>query len=250
MITENGFQTESSSCESDVSSVNSSESNLELEEIDRSQNSDSSCNTLNKKTFKTDKSIEFDSLNNFTSDQKKNFKSPDLAQSDKPAIFSLEFSTSNQLQTNVNDENTNQNLQFVRSGDEKSTKVKNEMDVQNQVISLNDEMRHDKRYGFDTETKNFKKDIDTLKMENEDSYIKQLDRGDNSSNNSTKRCTSANSPYKEKRRKFFLEKTENNHDLSDQAAVYSEPPSHTVKKIYFSYFEHGCDDRDEIREIK
>lgn len=259
MVIENGFQSGSSSCESDASSANSSESNLESEEIDQEHISDTDCVNTHKKPIKTDKYIVFDSSRSHTVDQKKIFNVSDSAQNDKSTILPLQFSNINQIQKNVNDENSNQSLHFLRSGgDEKSSKVKNEIDMQNQItipsITMNDDKRHNNRYSFDTESKNFKKDIEKFKMENEDDYIKHLDRDDTNYNISTKRSTSANnSPYKEKRRKFFFEKTEVNHDLSDQGTVHSELHSHQkpiVKKIYYSYFERGCDDRDEIREIK
>lgn len=257
IIAENGFQSGSSSCESDVSSANSSESNIESEEVDQEQNSDSSCNNRNKKSIQTDKFIGFESSSGHTTDQKKILNASDLAQNDKSAILPLEFSSSNQIQKNMNDENSNQSLHFLR-GEENSSKVKNEIEMQNQItlpsMNMNDEMKHNSRYGFDTETKNITKDIDKFKMENEDEFIKHLDRDDINYNNSTKRSTSAsNSPYKEKRRKFFFEKSENNHELSVKGTVHSEPSSlqmPIVKKMYYSYFERGCDDRDEIREIK
>lgn len=237
LLPENGFQSGSSSCESDASSPNSSDSNLDSDEIDQENHSDCSNNSMNKKSSKT-------------IDQKKNPKIS--TQKEKTASPPLE-------QKNLNDENSNQSLNFSKSAREKMSEVKSEIDMQSQAIALpsllsNEEIKHARRYCFDSETKNSKTNIDKFKMENEDEYMKHLDKDVIKCNSSTKRSTSANnSPYKEKKRKFFFDKTDFNHEFMETGTTHLEanaPHKPVVKTVYYSYFEHGCDERDEIREIK
>lgn len=233
-----------------------SESNLESEEIDQEINSDSSCNSINSKAIKSNKYL--DSSCGHTAVQKKGSIASDLTHKDKSASPSLEFINVNQLQKN--EESSNQNVNFSKGiRDEKSSKVKSENDIQNQKsfipeLPSNDETKHNSRYSFDSETKIFRKNADKFKLEYEDDFIKHSEKDSIKFNHCTKRSTSANnSPYKEKKRKMFMEKAENNYEFSDQGTTHFDTQSlhkTTVKKIYYSYFERGCDDRDEIREIK
>lgn len=205
------------------------------EEIDQENHSDFSCRNSNKELIK-----------NF--DQKK--ISNNSTVKDKPAL-PLEF-------MNLDEENSNRNLNLLNARDDKISKVDREVDMQNRItlqsIPSNDEMKHKNRYCGDLETKNFKKNIDKFKMENVDDFITHLDKDVVKYNPSAKRSTSANnSPYKEKKRKIFLEKTENNLGYPDQGTTNSETiatQKPIVRKIFYSYFERGSDDRDEIREIK
>lgn len=181
-------------------------------------------------------------------DQKKVFN--DAIQKEKPVSTSHEH-------VNLNVENYNRSTNFLKNvRDEKSSKVKTEVGMHNQMTlsPLNEGTKHNNRYCFDSETKNFKKNIDKFKMEHEDDFVKHLDKDFYKYNPSTKRSASANnSPYKEKKRKFFFEKTENNHEIPAQGTTHLEtdaPHKPIVKKIFYSYFEPGSDDRDEIREIK
>lgn len=275
MVTENGFRSRSNSFDSDASSANSSEHNLESEEMDPEQNSDSSSNNINfKRSNKADKSNEHgNNVNNM--ERRKNCSAYNFAQNDKNSISSFLPSHSNQFQEVLNDENSNLSTHGLRirspKGNEKSmNKVKREnpksefinkeVGVQNPLtgssFAMIDESRPNNRYSFESEAKNFKADIDKLKTENEDDCIKPLDRNDIAYNKSVKRSSSANnSPYKEKRRNFFFEKMGNNHELLDQKTIHpdilpSALQKSAVTKIYYSYFERGNDDNDEIREIK
>lgn len=187
--------------------------------------------------------------------QKKNPKNSN--QKDKSASLSPEFFNLNRLQKNSNDEKSKEISNFSKiANDEKMNKSKSEFIMQKQVplpsVPLNDETKNVNRYCFDSETKNFEKNIDKFKMENEEDF-KHSDK-DVIKYNSTKRSTSANnSPYKEKKRKFFFDKTENNHEFLETGTTHLETNvlhRPVVKTVYYSYFEHGCDDRDEIREIK
>lgn len=233
LLNENGFQSGSSSYESDASSANSSETNLTSEEIDQENTSDFSCKNSNKKLIKN---IDHKKISNNSTVK------------DKP-VLPLEF-------MNLDEESSNRNLNLLNARDEKKSKVDSEVDMQNRITLLpsNDEMKHKNRYCDDLETKNLKKNIEKFKMENVDDFITHLDKDVVKNNPSTKRSTSANnSPYKEKKRKIFLEKTENNLVFSEQGTTNSETIASQkpiVRKVFYSYFERGSDDRDEIREIK
>lgn len=256
MVTENGFTSRSSSYDSDASSTDSSGHILESE-VDAEQNSDSSCNNTSHKTS---------TKSNNSNEEKKFFNSSDSIRNDN--VVGSKFSTrnSNQFQKNLNDESLEQSAHCLMScspkGIEKSmSRIKREnpktefsykgVDIHNKITEsfpIIEDTRLN-RYTFETETKNFKSDVDKFKRENEDNCIKPLDKSD--VHNSAKRSTSANnSPYKEKRRKLFFEKMETNQELFDQGTVRSELQKPVVTKIYYSYFERGSDDKDEIREIK
>lgn len=187
---------------------------------------------------------------------KKSSKNIDKKKNPKISIRKGKAASPSFEQKNLNDENSNQSLNFSKSAREKLSEVKSEIDQAIELPSLlsNDEMKYVKRYCFDTETKNSKTNIDKFKMENEDEYVKHLDKDVIKYNSGTKRSTSANnSPYKEKKRKFFFDKTDFNHEFLESGTTHSESnATHktVVKTVYYSYFEHGCDDRDEIREIK
>lgn len=218
---------------------------MESDENDQENHSDCSNHSVNKKSVKN--------IN-----QKKIQKKP--IRKDKSASLSPDVLTLNRLERNSNDENSNQSSSLSRSArDENICKVKSELDVSSQPIlssiPSNEEKNNINRYGQDSESKNFKRNIDKFKMENEEDYMKHLDKdGHFKYNSSTKRSTSANnSPYKEKKRKFLFDKTENNAEFIETERTHLETDvlhKPIVKTVYYSYFEHGSDERDEIREIK
>lgn len=233
-------------------------------------NSDSSCN--NKKSEKVDTYTGSKSLNDNIADQKKICHALESTQIDEK--FPLPTSESNHFQKCVNDYSSDLAEHCLRNCSPKKNetsinKFKREnqkieifnkkADIQDQTtdssMTIYEPTKFVNKYAFDIDTKNFKKDVNKLEIESEDVLIKPLDK-QNFLHKNTKRSTSAsNSPYKEKKRKCFFEKIENNHELLDQGTIHSDispTPMQTavVTKIYYSYFEQSNDDKDEIREIK
>lgn len=262
MHVNNSFRSRS---ESDASSDNCSENISESEESQLELNSDSSSNNKNYKK-PLEKCTDFQILSSKNTQQSKIGHSIDSTHTDENSVLLSDF------QKCVTDESSDIGVHCLKNHspriNEKSiAKLKtegtenglsnNDTDFRsyaNMSIPTMEQPKFVNKHNIDV--KNFKKDIDKLKAEN-DECIKSLTKHDGLHQNSTKRLTSANNsptPYKEKKRKFLTDKMRNSHEFLDQETNHSDilqtPIQNTVTKIYYSYFEHGIDDKEEIKEIK
>lgn len=109
----------------------------------------------------------------------------------------------------------------------------------------------------DTKNTNIKSERDQIKLENgtddklaaNDDYL--------TTNNRKKRSSSANSsPYKDKKRKKLCDDAMDqqmlpptNHDRLDAALLPPPAQKPNITKVYYSYFEHSNDDRDEMNPL-
>lgn len=109
----------------------------------------------------------------------------------------------------------------------------------------------------DTKNTNIKRERDQIKMENGTDH--QLIAKDDclTPNNRKKRSASANSsPYKDRRRKRLCDDAidqhmlpPTNHDRLDSALLPPPAQKPHITKLFYSYFEHCNDDRDEMSPL-
>lgn len=109
----------------------------------------------------------------------------------------------------------------------------------------------------DTKNTNIKRERDQIKMENgtDDKLAANVDYL--TTNNRKKRSSSANSsPYKDKKRKKLCDDAMDqqmlpptNHDRLDSALLPPPAQIPNITKVYYSYFEHSNDDRDEMNPL-
>lgn len=270
-MTENGIQSNSSSCDSDPGSDHVFGS----DENDREQHSDSCLNnTIYKKFIKRDDYIELNNSSGTITDQRKVFNPSDIKPNDKKTISILpsnspaniiQFSTDKNFEQGEYKSNNRSPERYEKSISEVKHEIsKDEMEQkgcgsQHQIvasITTMDEPRVENAYCFSDDIKELKENPDEFKVEVEDTCNKSMDKNDMFITNNNKRTTDENnSPYKEKKRKLFSDNAEGHQDSSEQRTVQVDiiPPSlqkPVVTKVFYSYFEQGSEDKDEIREIR
>lgn len=110
----------------------------------------------------------------------------------------------------------------------------------------------------DTKNTNIKRERDQIKIENgTDDKLAAANDDYLTTNNRKKRSSSANSsPYKDKKRKKLCDDAMDqqmlpptNHDRLDPALLPPPAQKPNITKVYYSYFEHSNDDRDEMNPL-
>lgn len=255
-LNENGLRSKSSSFDSDASI----EHGLKSDELDPDHLNDTNFANSTCKIFtQNDKYIKENISNGDDIDQRKIFNKPDYRLKDR--IPSLASSIDEGLNQNENCSSSRSPKGFEKTINkgkreffQNDSEKKNSQNKTLSSLAIIGESRLDCTYDFCDENKIPKRDFDELKSEHEEASNKKLDTNDMIFNNFTKQSASA-SPFKEKRRKYTLEKMDMQRELSDQGTVQSfilapSMQKPILTKIYYSYFEQGSDDKDEIREIK